>query len=111
MQSSRLPRFNRAPVVAPMQLTERDQEIIRLVNRHRFLHSSHISTLVGGNAQQIVRRLQLLYHHGYLERPRCQLDYYHKGGSRRMVYGIGSPGAEMLSREHGIPMGKIRWGE
>ncbi len=111
MDIPRLPRFERVPTVPPIELTERDCQIIRLVNRHRFLHSSHITSLVDGNAQQIVRRLQLLYHHGFLERPRCQLDYYHRGGSRRIVYGIGSKGAALLSRDYGIPMGKIRWGE
>ena len=109
--STRLPRFKRVSTASAIHLTARDQKIIRLVNRHRFLHSSHILALLDGNPQQIVRRLQLLYHHGFLERPRCQLDYYHQGGSRPIVYGIGNLGANLLSREHGIPVGKIRWGE
>jgi len=62
---TRLPRFTRAPIVAPMQLGARDCQIIRLVHRHRFLRSDQIVTLVGGSQQQILRRLQLLFHHGY----------------------------------------------
>jgi hypothetical protein len=84
-----------------MQLTERDREIIRLVHRHRFLRSSHITALIAGSPQQIVRRLQLLYHHGYLNRPRQQLDYYHHGGSASMVYGLGNKGAAFLKPEFG----------
>lgn len=85
MESSRLSRFKRAATVAPMQLTERDREIIRLVQRYRFLRSPQIVALIASDSQQLLRRLQLLYHHGYLERPRAQIDYYHQGGSRHMI--------------------------
>ena len=64
MESSRLPRFKRAPTVAPMALTERDREIIRLVYRHRFLRSPQIVAVIGGSPQQLLRRLQRLYYHG-----------------------------------------------
>ena len=99
MDSPRLPRFTRTSSAAPFQLTERDHDIIRQVNRHRFLCSSHISTLVGGSSQQVLRRLQSLYHHRFLERPRCQLDFYYKTGSQRMVYGLGDKGAELLREQ------------
>jgi len=82
-----------------MHLTERDHEIIRLVHRHRFLRSSHITTLIPGSPQQIVRRLQLLYHHGYLDRPRQQIEYYHRGGSAKMVYALGNKGGATLKPE------------
>src|SRR5579859_3917093 len=51
-----------------------------------------------GSRQQIVRRLQPLYHHGYLQRPRCQIDYYHSG-SRPIAYGLGHKGVALLKRE------------
>ncbi len=111
MESFRLPRFKRASAVAPMQLTERDRTIIRLVDGHRFLRSSHIVALVGAGSQQLLRRLQLLYHHGFLERPRAQIDYYHRGGSRQIVYGLGSKGASLLKRELGVAFRELRWGE
>lgn len=85
-----------------MQFTKRDREIIFLVHRHRFLRSHHITALLKGSPQQVVRRLQLLYHHGYLERPRAQLEYYGRGGSRPMVYGLGSKGAKVLEKELGV---------
>jgi hypothetical protein len=111
MQYSRLPRFKRTSAIAPIHLTERDYDIIRLVHRHRFLRSSHIVALVGGSSQQFLRRLQLLYHHGYLERPRAQIDYYHKGGTRHIVYGLGNKGGMLLKRELGVGSPGISWGE
>ena len=110
MESLRLPRFKRAADVAVMQLTDRDREIIRLVQRHRFLRSSKIIALIGDSPQQILRRLQLLYHHGFLERPRAQIDYYHRGGSRHIVYGLGNKGAALLKRESGLAGDDLYWG-
>lgn len=110
MECSRLPRFTRAAEIASIELTERDREIIRLVHRHRFLRSSHIVQLIGESGQPVLRRLQLLYHHSYLERPRAQIDYYHRGGSRRMVYGLGSKGAVLLKRELKPAFHELDWG-
>ncbi len=103
METSRLPRFRRASEIPSMQLTKRDVEILRQIHRHRFLRSRHIVELVDGSSQQILRRLQLLFHHGYLERPRAQIDYYHHGGSRHIVYGIGNKGATVLKRDSETP--------
>ena len=111
MEPSRLPRFQRVTPVAPMQLTERDRNIIRLVYRHRFLSSPQITAFIAGSPQQLLRRLQSLYHNGYLERPRAQIDYYHQGGSRPMVYGLGNKGAVMMKQELGKAFRKISWQE
>ncbi len=111
MESSRLPRFKRSTAVPPIQLTARDWQIIRMVHRHRFLRSAHIVGLIGDTSQHLLRRLQLLYHHGLLERPRAQLNYYGKGGSHHMVYGLGSKGAAFLRCEFGIAIPKLRWGD
>jgi len=94
-----------------MQLTAGDYEITRLVHRHRFLSSAHIKALTENASQQLLRRLQLLYHHGYLERPRAQIDYYHEGGSRHIVYGLGDKGAALLGRHIGAPARRTRSGE
>ena len=107
----RLSRFTRAPQLPPFVLTSRDREILRLIFAHRFVRSSHILSLVNGSKQQILRRLQLLFHHGYVERPRIQLEQYHKGGSREIVYGIGDQGAQLLKREHDVTAKELRWSE
>ena len=107
---ARLPRFTRrTEAIATMQLTARDLEILRQVAVHRFLRSTHITDLLGGSPQQTRRRLQLLYHHGYLERPRCQIDYYHQGGSQSMVYSLASRGAGTLRRMLDMPFEKMGW--
>ena len=111
MESNRLPRFKRVAGVAAIQLTERDRKIICLFHRHRFLRSSHIVALIGQSSQPVLRRLQLLYQHGYLERPRAQIDYYHRGGSRQIVYGLGHKGAAILKRMGGIAFHELDWGE
>ena len=108
---SRLPRFKRATTVAPTQLTERDRQIIRLVHRHRFLRSSQIVALLGGSPQHLLRRLKLLYHHGYLERPRAQLQYYERGGSKSIAYGLGNKGGALLKQELGIAVHPDSWDE
>lgn len=105
----RLPRFRRAPDIAPFVLTERDFTILRQVLRHRFLRTAHLVQLVPGSAQQVRRRLQLLYHHGYLERPRCQIDYYHRGGSRQMAYGLGNRGFALLKERLQLPHHRLDW--
>jgi hypothetical protein len=110
MKSHRLSRFKRALAVAPIQLTERDRAIIQLVSRHRFLRSSHIVSLMDGSPQQILRRLQLLYHHGFLERPRAQIEYYYQGGSCHIVYGLGKKGASLLNEEPGFHIRALHCG-
>ena len=104
----RRPRFERAPI-RPMVLTPRDHEILRAVHRHRLLRSTHLVALTGGSKQTTLRRLQLLFHHGYLDRPPMQLDWYAQG-SEPLVYALGHRGAEVLLEAEGVvrPRG-IRW--
>jgi Replication-relaxation len=107
----RRPRFRRATTaLQPMKITPRDLEILRQIAVHRFLRSSHITALVDGSTQQVLRRLQLLFHHGYLERPVAQIDYYYqRGGSREMVYGLASRGAGRLRRDLDMPFTRMDW--
>ena len=109
MTFPRRSRFRREEKFAPMELTARDAEILRSVHRHRFLRSHQIAELVGGSRQQVLRRLQKLYHHGYLERPVCQLDYYQRAGSRSIAYGLASRGAAHLRRTENIPFSRLDW--
>lgn len=90
-------------------MTLRDLDILRQVAEHRFIRSNWIIQLVGGSQQHLLRRLNLLYHHGYLERPRCQIDYYHQGGSKSLVYGLASRGAGRLRRDLDMPFNRMDW--
>ncbi len=109
MSQSRLPRFHRVAGLARIELTARDREILRQVRRHRFLRSSQIVALLGGSRQHVLRRLQRLYHHGYLERPRAQIDYFHHGGSRSIAYGLGNKGATWLKRDLDLSAHRTDW--
>jgi hypothetical protein len=102
----RRPRFERA-AVAGMVLTPRDLQILRAVHRHRLLRSTHLIALLDGSRQTTLRRLQLLFHHGYLDRPAAQLDWYAKG-SEPLVYALGNRGAAVLAAE-GERSGALRW--
>jgi hypothetical protein len=93
--NSRRPRFERAEVEG-IKLTPRDLLILRAVHRHRLLRSTHLIALLNGSRQTTLRRLQLLFHHGYLDRPTAQLDWYAKG-SEPMVYALGKRGAAVLA--------------
>jgi hypothetical protein len=111
MKPIRLPRFKRIIPTAQIKLTERDRQIIQLVHQHRFLRSHQIIALLGGSQQTLLRRLQLLYHYGYLERPRAQIQYYERGGSRTIAYGLGNKGGALLKHEHGIAVDSVSWSE
>src|SRR3984893_15622727 len=102
----RRPRFERA-AVAGMILTPRDSEILRAVQRHRLLRSTHLIALLDGSRQTRLRRWQLLFHHGYLDRPAAQLDWY-AAGSEPMVYALGNRGGAVLAAADDRS-GALRW--
>ncbi|MEO7998751.1 MAG: replication-relaxation family protein [Gemmatimonadaceae bacterium] len=94
-----------------IKLNDRDLLILRAVHHHRFLRSTHLIALTGSPEKPLLRRLHLLYHNGFLDRPRVQIDYYHRGGSKPMVYALGDRGADVLSERDGISRGKFRWSQ
>jgi hypothetical protein len=95
--TKRAKRFERQPDTLPEpRLTSRDVAILRHVSRHRFLNSQQIMQLVG-DSPRIVRRLQSLFHAGYLDRPRAQLTYYASAGSSPLVYALGRKGAQVIA--------------
>lgn len=101
---NRKPRFKREPVT--IRLTERDLEIIRQVYKHRFLTSEHILSLVDGGKNALQRRLGLLFHAGYLDRPRVQLM---RAGNPPMVYALGNLGADIIAQETDAPVSSVDW--
>jgi len=93
----RRPRFRRVKP-RPFVLTPRDRRIVELVAEYRILSSEQIVALVGeGSSQVILRRLSLLFHGRYLERPRSQIeDLLRFTGSRPIAYALGTAGATLL---------------
>lgn len=84
-------------------------EIVRQVARHRFLRSTHVATLVGRSLDRTNDRLSKLYHAGYVDRPRAQLDYHPTGGSDFFVYALANRGARLLIEHDGIENANVDW--
>jgi hypothetical protein len=77
-------------------LQARDVEIIKLVAQHRVIASDDLQLLISGSDQSVLRRLQKLFHNGYLDRPRSQ----RLRGNAPMVYALGQKGAVILAHEN-----------
>ena len=102
-------RFVRTP--SPnLRLTASDIEIIRQVGRYRFLRSADVVRLFPDRSpRKIVERLCALYHAGYLDRPRAQLDYFAHSGSAPIIYALGNNGAQVLAEFEGTSLLATDW--
>lgn len=90
-------RFTRREATQPIEITERDHAIVRYVHRYRVLRSSHLAQLIPGNYRVLQRRLEALYDHGYLDRPKSQMAYDRfEPGSSHLVYAIGPKARTLL---------------
>jgi hypothetical protein len=82
---------------------------VRLLARHRFLRSTHIAALVGRSLDRTNDRLCRLFHAGYIDRPRAQLDHYPTVGSGPMVYALADFGSHLLLERDGTQSANIEW--
>src|SRR5580704_16505530 len=105
----RLPRFRRASEPPAFRLTEDDVEIIRQVARHRLIRSTDLAALVGRSLDRTNGRLRLLFHAGYIDRPRAQLDRFPTDGTAPMVYALADRGARLLCEREGLCCGIKDW--
>lgn len=105
----RRPRFRRASEPPAFRLTDDDVEIVRQLARHRFLRSTHIAVLVGRSVDRTNDRLSRLFHAGYVDRPRAQLDYYPTAGSAPMAYALADRGARLLIQRDGVDFANVEW--
>src|SRR5207249_2007871 len=67
----RLPRFARAKRShrPPIALQDRDRELLRTVFEYRLISTPQVLRLFDDESRDgIYRRLQMLFHHGYLDR-------------------------------------------
>src|SRR5437588_11614846 len=106
---ARQPRFRRAAEPPPFRLTDDDVEIVRAVARHRLIRSTHIATLIGRSLHRTNDRLMRLFHAGYVDRPRAQLDRFPTSGTAPMVYALADRGARLLCDREGIACGGAEW--
>lgn len=83
----------------PFRLTERDIDILKAVNRYRYLRTVQVQRLVfaeNGSIQSARRRLRLLFHNGYLGRIHPFLQQGNKEQSADIAYYLGKVGQEAL---------------
>ena len=83
--------------------------MMRELGRYRFLRSTHIAALTKRSLDRTNDRLLRLYHSGYVDRPRAQLDYYPSSGSAPMVYALADRGARLLVEQHGLKLANLEW--
>ncbi len=92
-------------LVEPPQLTQRQQEAVaRLIaaRRARASRAGESGEPPTRTRREIQRRLQALYHHGYVER--------HKLSDHDpIVYALGNRGADEITLHYGIDRKKIDW--
>lgn len=109
VKSARRPRFRRATEPPAFRLTDDDVEIVRQLALHRFLRSTHIAALVGRSIDRTNDRLHKLFHAGYVDRPRAQLDYYPTAGSAPIAYALADRGARLLIERDGVDFANVEW--
>ncbi len=109
MITHRRPRFTRKASL-PLRLTGDDIAILRAVAHHRFLRSTHVARLLPHrSARKIIERLTGLYHAGFLDRPRAQINYFASTGSAPIVYALGNKGAEIVAAIEHVPPPLTDW--
>src|SRR5437870_2392734 len=106
---TRRPRFRRAAEPPPFRLTDDDVEIVRVVARHRLIRSTHIAALIGRSLDRTNDRLMRLFHAGYLDRPRAQLDRFPSSGSAHFIYALADEGMRLLREEDGVECRSTEW--
>ena len=105
----RLPKFKRAPeALARKNVTERSLRIIETIGRYRFLASSDIIRLVGGNEDVTYRHLQQLYHQDLLSR----IALPQNGGYGEFIYFLDNSAAlRDISQRSKIDPSAFEWQE
>src|SRR5438132_1970087 len=106
---TRRPRFRRASEPPPFRLTDDDVEIVRVIARHRLIRSTHIAALVGRSLDRTNDRLMRLFHAGYIDRPRAQLDRFPSSGSAHYIYALADRGVRLLREEDGVKFRNAEW--
>lgn len=115
MAKSYLPSYKRAKTPPAMRLTERDKQIISAVHHYRLLSSEHVEALFFATTEgkshsrrsACQRRLQLLFHHAYLDR--LLLPLIMGEGRSPFVYALGEAGVNFVAAESGINRSQVGW--
>lgn len=104
-------RFRRAKADA-LELTDRDADILKALEKHRFLTTDHLMVLTRSSSKQgMNKRLRRLYDAKYLDRPKAQMHAMAYAEKRPMVYALGNVGAELLANRFQMRLPDIYWTE
>jgi len=88
MAQDRHAKYTRQPqAFTHHRITSCSLDIIRALARFRFLPTSIVVALVGGNARNVQRQLQWLWHLGYINR----FGFPSTVGSSEFVYYLDNP--------------------
>lgn len=109
MSGDRLPRNRRAERPPPMQLTDRDVRILRLVADFRYMTREQVEKLEFSptTISYCKRRLSLLFHNGYLERR--LLPIRGAFGATRAHYVLDQRGASVLTKVLALTRAELDW--
>lgn len=103
----RTSRYERHPELVPFRFNpDEDPKIIKTVYDYRFISSEQAQAVIERSNQMILRRLQKLFHHNYLDRMDRQLN---AKKNIKMIYALGDRGADVLAEYYDIQKGKIDW--
>lgn len=99
---ARRSRMHRKRTGKRIELSDRDIEIFKLLNRYRYLRSNFLYAFVGGASEtRFKERLGDLYHEGgYIDRPHQQWQFANCR-SMPIIYELGDAGVRVL-REHAV---------
>lgn len=108
-----LPSHKRCKQPPAMRLTSRDKEIVTAVYHYRLLSSHQIEALIfpseklHGKRTVCQRRLQLLFHHGYIDRLPITLTLGE--GRQPIVYTLDKKGADLIAMFKEIDRANLGW--
>ena len=87
----------------------RDFAMVRAIGDNRILNSHQVWQTVGGSKQNVLRRLEALFDHGFICRPRAQVAQLDRRGGQPMHYELRRAGARLLVEHDAGDMRRYQW--
>jgi hypothetical protein len=101
---NRLPKKKRAKKPPAFRITDRDVELVRALSKYRYLLIDQIDWMFPDSSKdKLTRRLNLIFHHGYLNREKLAEV------GNQYIYGMREKGAHLLAEHDGVTRDKIVW--
>lgn len=98
--------YKRDKNASQIVITKRDRQIIRLVYEHRFLDGDQLRAIFNTSEVGMRRRLGLLFHNGYLDRPLAQKRHREK---KSLIYALGKEGAKIIAERDDLNISHLDW--